>query len=89
MYNIKCAAAAVNNTTHILSTYSAGLPIKLILSNPNMAPCKRQMTARRHLVCDHCHSLVELPYLDAGSLGHSTWMEGLFFSVCGIGRLTV
>ena len=24
-----------------------------------MAPCKRQVKARRHLVCDHCHSLVD------------------------------
>ena len=25
-----------------------------------MAPCKRQVKARRHLLCDHCHSFVDL-----------------------------
>ena len=24
-----------------------------------MAPCKRPVKARRHLVCNHCHSLVD------------------------------
>ena len=24
-----------------------------------MAPCKRQVKARRHLACDHCHSFVD------------------------------
>ena len=24
-----------------------------------MAPCKRQVKARRHLVCDYCHSFVD------------------------------
>ncbi|KAK2153959.1 hypothetical protein NP493_2242g00002 [Ridgeia piscesae] len=41
-----------------------------------MAPGKRQVKARRHLVCNHCHSLVDFAVSGCGKTWSETTEEG-------------
>ncbi|KAK2183679.1 hypothetical protein NP493_300g01017 [Ridgeia piscesae] len=42
-----------------------------------MAPGKRQVKARRHLVCNHCHSLVDFAVSGCGKTGQRQRRKGL------------
>ena len=44
-----------------------------------MAPGKRQVKARRHLVCNHCHSLVDFAVSGCGKTWSETTEEGFTF----------
>ena len=46
-----------------------------------MAPYKQQVKARRHWVCDHCHSFVDLALSGCVKSGAETMEEG-FTSQC-------
>ena len=48
-----------------------------------MAPCKRQVKARRHLVCNHCHSLVDFAVSGCGKTWSETTEEGFTFQCLG------
>ncbi|KAK2190060.1 hypothetical protein NP493_90g01025 [Ridgeia piscesae] len=48
-----------------------------------MAPCKRQVKARRHLVCNHCHSLVDFAVSGCGKPWTETTEEGFTFQCLG------
>ena len=48
-----------------------------------MAPCKRQVKARRHLVCNHCHSLVDFAVSRCGKTCSETTKEGFTFHCLG------
>ena len=47
-----------------------------------MAPCKRQVKARRHLVCKHCHRLVDFAVSGSGKSWSET-EEGFAFQCLG------
>ena len=49
------------------------------LGNHNMAPYKRQVKARRHLVCDHFHSFVYFALSGCVKLWAETMEEGFTF----------
>ena len=62
-----------------------GIPTKLIVSDPNMAHCKQQVKARRHLVFDHCHSLDLVDFICSGCEVFGRDNAGRFyFSVRGV-----
>ena len=48
-----------------------------------MAPCKRQVKAMRHLVCNHCHSLVDFAVSWCGKSWSETTEEGFTFQCLG------
>ncbi|KAK2190179.1 hypothetical protein NP493_87g03010 [Ridgeia piscesae] len=48
-----------------------------------MAPGKRQVKARRHLVCNHCHSLVDFAVSGCGKTWSETTEEGFTFQCLG------
>ena len=48
-----------------------------------MAPGKRQVKARRHLVCNHCHSLVDFAVSGCGKTWSETTDEGFTFQCLG------
>ena len=48
-----------------------------------MAPGKRQVKARRHLVCNHCHSLVDFAISGCGKTWSETTEEGFTFQCLG------
>ena len=48
-----------------------------------MAPSKRQVKARRHLLCDHCHSLVDFALSGCGKSWSETTEEGFTFQCLG------
>ena len=48
-----------------------------------MAPGKRQVKARRHLVCNHCHSLVDFAVSGCGKTWSETTEEGFTFQYLG------
>ena len=48
-----------------------------------MAPSKRQVKARRHLLCDHCHSLVDFALSGCGKSWSQTMEEGFTFQCLG------
>ncbi len=48
-----------------------------------MAPCKRQVKAKRHLVCDHCHSWVDFALSGCGKSWAETMEEGFTFQCIG------
>ena len=48
-----------------------------------MAPCKRQVKARRHMVCNHCHSLVDFAVSGCGKTWSETTEEGFTFQCLG------
>ena len=48
-----------------------------------MAPGKRQVKARRHLVCNHCHSLVDFTVSGCGKTWSETTEEGFTFQCLG------
>ena len=48
-----------------------------------MAPCKRQVKARKHLVCNHCHSLVDFAVSGCGKSWSETTEEGFTFQCLG------
>ena len=48
-----------------------------------MAPSKRQVKARRHLLCDHCHSLVDFALSGCGKSWSETMEEGFTFQCLG------
>ncbi|KAK2182369.1 hypothetical protein NP493_355g00000 [Ridgeia piscesae] len=48
-----------------------------------MAPCKRQVKARRHLVCDHCHSFVDFALYGCTKTCTDTLEEGFTFQCTG------
>ena len=48
-----------------------------------MAPCKRQVKARRHLVCNHYHSLVDCAVTGSGKSWSETTEEGFTFQCLG------
>ena len=48
-----------------------------------MAPGKRQVKARRHLVCNHCHSLVDFAVSGCGKTWTETTEEGFTFQCVG------
>ena len=48
-----------------------------------MAPCKRQVKARKHLVCNHCHSLVNFAVSECGKSWSETPDEGFTFQCLG------
>ena len=48
-----------------------------------MAPGKRQVKARRHLVCNHCHSLVDFAVSGCGKTWTETTEEGFTFQCLG------
>ena len=56
-----------------------------------MATSKQQVKARRHLVCDHCHSLVDFALSGCGNSCSETTEEGFTFQCLGcrkVDRLT-
>ena len=59
------------------------LRMNTILTNRNMAPGKRQVKARRHLVCNHCHSLVDFAVSGSGTTWSETTEEGFTFQCLG------
>ena len=59
------------------------LRMNTILTNRNMAPGKRQVKARRHLVCNHCHSLVDFAVSGCGKTWSETTEEGFTFQCLG------
>ena len=48
-----------------------------------MAPGKRQVKERRHLVCNHCHSLVDFAVSGCGQTWAETTEEGFTFQCLG------
>ena len=48
-----------------------------------MAPCKRQVKARRHLLCNHCHSLVDFAVSGCVKTWSETTEEGFTFQCLG------
>ena len=48
-----------------------------------MAPCKRQVKARRHLVCDHCHSFVDFALSGCTKSWAETMEEDFTFQCTG------
>ncbi|KAK2190024.1 hypothetical protein NP493_91g00011 [Ridgeia piscesae] len=48
-----------------------------------MVPGKRQVKARRHLVCNHCHSLVDFAVSGCGKTWSETMEEGFTFQCLG------
>ncbi|KAK2165730.1 hypothetical protein NP493_1353g00005 [Ridgeia piscesae] len=48
-----------------------------------MAPCKRQVKARRHLVCNHCNTLVYFAVSGCGKTWSETTEEGFTFQCLG------
>ena len=48
-----------------------------------MAPSKRQVKAMRHLVCDHCHSLVDFALSRCGKSWSDTTKDGCTFQCLG------
>ena len=52
---------------------------KLIKKNRNMAPCKQQVKARKHLVCDHFHSMVDFAISWCGKSWSETTEKGFTF----------
>ena len=48
-----------------------------------MAPCKRQVKARRHLVCDHCHSFVDFALSGCTKTWTETLEEGFSYQCTG------
>ena len=48
-----------------------------------MASCKRQVKARRHLVCNHCHSLVDFAVSGCEKSCSETTKEGFTFQCLG------
>ncbi|KAK2190882.1 hypothetical protein NP493_65g01023 [Ridgeia piscesae] len=52
-----------------------------------MAPCKRQVKARRHLVCNHCHSLVDFAVSGCGKTWSETTEERFTFQCLGYWKL--
>ena len=52
-----------------------------------MAPCKRQVKARRHLVCNHCHSLVDFAVSGCGKSYSETTEVGFTFQCLGCWKM--
>ena len=48
-----------------------------------MAPCKRQVNARGHLVCDHCHSFVDFALSGCSKSWAETMEEDFTFQCAG------
>ena len=48
-----------------------------------MAPCKRQVKARRHLVCDYCHSFVDFALFRCTKSWAETMEEDFTFQCTG------
>ena len=54
-----------------------------------MAPGKRQVKARRHLVCNHCHSLVDFAVSGSGTTWSETTEEGFTFQCLGCWKVDI
>ena len=51
-----------------------------------MVPCKRQVKARRHLVCDFFHSFVDFSLSGCVESWADTMEEDFIFQCMGVGK---